>query len=665
MNATYSPQDNKLRLYSENRLDAETFAKVKARGFKWAPKQGFFVAPMWTPGREDLLLELCGSIEDETSTAEERAAERAARFENYSEKREAEADQAAAAVRGIAENIPLGQPILVGHHSERRARKDAERIENGMRKAVNLWETAEYWQDRARGALRHAEYRERPDVRVRRIKKIEADKRKQERYLKNFGKVLAVWSRPDLDMKTALAIANVQGSYDVHESFCFPLDRYPRTEHTYEGAKSIWSALDDGIIDEKQAAALMVPSLEKAMPRFRRWIAHFENRIAYERAMLLGEGIGADAPLAPAQEWQIEPGGTVTSERRSYLEGLQLPVLRVNKKSGVISSVTVVGKYGRQIIPVEEITCYTPPTDENKAAVKKATAQPPIVNYPGEDIKPITKAEWSTHYKEIRFKRATEGHGAYRYRMVMYDNRVYQVFITDQKQVPIPPVTEQPVIKPTLAPVQAARPEPAPEPEAQPVNTDREAFKAQLKNGVQVAVADQLFPTPPDVVRQMLDLADIEKPTGGMVPFPCIYRNILEPSAGTGNILQELSNYGVDMKNVDAVELNHALAGQLRVKFPEVDVMQGDFLDLSVLKYDCILMNPPFRNGEDIKHIEHAVNLLAPGGVLVAICANGPRQNAKLKPMADEWIELPSGTFDGTGVHAAILRIEAVSHANM
>ena len=65
MTATYCPEDNKLRLYSDARLGAETYARVKAAGFKWAPKQELFVAPMWTPDREDLLLELCGEIGDE------------------------------------------------------------------------------------------------------------------------------------------------------------------------------------------------------------------------------------------------------------------------------------------------------------------------------------------------------------------------------------------------------------------------------------------------------------------------------------------------------------------------------------------------------------------------------------------------------------------------
>jgi len=37
-------------------------------------------------------------------------------------------------------------------------------------------------------------------------------------------------------------------------------------------------------------------------------------------------------------------------------------------------------------------------------------------------------------------------------------------------------------------------------------------------------------------------------------------------------------------------------------------------------------MNPPFHNGADIAHIKHALHFLERDSVLVAICANGPRQ---------------------------------------
>ena len=66
---TYSPDDNKLRLYASLRLDEETYKKVHDAGFRWAPKQGLFVAPAWTPGREDVLLSLAGDIGDEDTPA--------------------------------------------------------------------------------------------------------------------------------------------------------------------------------------------------------------------------------------------------------------------------------------------------------------------------------------------------------------------------------------------------------------------------------------------------------------------------------------------------------------------------------------------------------------------------------------------------------------------
>lgn len=95
--ATYSPDDNKLRLYPKYRLDAETLQTVKRYGFKWAPRQGLFVAPMWTPDREDLLLRLCGEIGDEDTSLVDRAEDRAERFAEYSEKRATDAARAAIA----------------------------------------------------------------------------------------------------------------------------------------------------------------------------------------------------------------------------------------------------------------------------------------------------------------------------------------------------------------------------------------------------------------------------------------------------------------------------------------------------------------------------------------------------------------------------------------
>lgn len=656
MTATYSPQDDKLRLFPSQWLNEEEYAKVKALHMQWAPKQKCFYA-VWTPGREDLLLRFCGHIEDETSTREERAEDRARRFEGYSKKREAEAQSTAAAVDNLAKAIPFGQPILIGHHSERRARKDAERIENGMRKAVNLWNTAEYWQDRARASLSHATYLEKPAVRYRRIKKLEAEKRKQERTIQGYEKARAFWSREDLTFTDALAVANTQGgAWGVWDSFTFPLAKYPRESPTYEGAISLWSALKDNIINEHQAAALMLSRIERVVNHARRWLAHIENRIAYERAMI-GEGTTEGQALVPAQKWDLQKGGIIQSSCCS-LSGELLPILRVNKKDGVILSVSVKSKWGSRIVPVEEITEYTPPTAEAKAAVTKAMTLPPLVNYPGQGFHSMTREEWSktsSDYKDIKWVRADKEHGAYRYRTAMFrDNGTLAsgpVFITNQKEVPIPPppsVADVSEIQPMPAPTQ---PLSSPGPQPAPKNPVKAVLEEHLAKGVKVVVADQLYPTPAPVVTRMLEAAEL-KP--GL--------RILEPSAGTGAIMQALADSGVDMHNVEAVELNHDLVAELQTRFPCVS--QGDFLEYgthAVSRFDRILMNPPFKNGADIRHIKHALTLLNPGGILVAMCAAGPRQQAALKPLAEAsggiWIPLPEGTFEGTNVHTALIKI--------
>ena len=138
-----------------------------------------------------------------TATLAERQEARAERFTGYSGKRASESAQALDEVERLAAMIPPGQPILVGHHSERRARRDAQRIENGMKRAVMLFERAEYWEERARSALLHAKYKERPDVRWRRIKKIEADLRKAEKTIAQSQKYLTMWRAESLDLNMA------------------------------------------------------------------------------------------------------------------------------------------------------------------------------------------------------------------------------------------------------------------------------------------------------------------------------------------------------------------------------------------------------------------------------------------------------------------------------
>lgn len=88
---------------------------------------------------------------------------------------------------------------------------------------------------------------------------------------------------------------------------------------------------------------------------------------------------------------------------------------------------------------------------------------------------------------------------------------------------------------------------------------------------------------------------------------------------------------------------------------------QADFLQIQPERIvglcDGVLMNPPFKMGTDIKHIRHALDFLSPGGVLVSLCAAGPKQRKAFATAANEWIDLPAGSFKEsyTNVAAAIV----------
>ena len=81
----------------------------------------------------------------------ERAA-KAARFRQLAEKHANIATGRHFAARQRLEMIPLGQPILVGHHSEKRHRKGLTRIDEHFAKAKEHYDKAEYFRRRAAAA---------------------------------------------------------------------------------------------------------------------------------------------------------------------------------------------------------------------------------------------------------------------------------------------------------------------------------------------------------------------------------------------------------------------------------------------------------------------------------------------------------------------------------
>lgn len=123
------------------------------------------------------------------------------------------------------------------------------------------------------------------------------------------------------------------------------------------------------------------------------------------------------------------------------------------------------------------------------------------------------------------------------------------------------------------------------------------------------------FPTPPELAKRVVELAEIEP---GHI--------ILEPSAGQGGIADFLPLRPM----VTCVELLPENTKVLKEK--GYCVHEGDFLSKSCREeYDRVIMNPPFEKQADIDHVLHAWNCVVPGGRLVAIMASSVafRENSK------------------------------------
>lgn len=293
--ATYSPEDNKIRLYASSRLDAETYARVKEAGFQWAPKQELFVAPKWTPQREDLAVELAGEIEAEEMTLAERAAIKAERLDGLAHKRHAEANAFARRADELSQAFHMGQPILVGHHSERGARKTQERMHSAMSASSDAEKAATYWLYRATGVERFANMKSDPRTRANRIKALLAELRDLQRGINTAHAALAIWDLFTTDEQIRHALGNMETR---------------KTSSNYD----LYYKVDKGEITPADARQSCIEGATLAVngPVRRRWIEHVLNRLAFERSML-GDVPHYDGELTPViiQAFAREQGAEV------------------------------------------------------------------------------------------------------------------------------------------------------------------------------------------------------------------------------------------------------------------------------------------------------------------------------------------------------------------
>lgn len=161
----------------------------------------------------------------------------------------------------------------------------------------------------------------------------------------------------------------------------------------------------------------------------------------------------------------------------------------------------------------------------------------------------------------------------------------------------------------------------------------------------------QLFQTPEAIASRMVYAAKIED-----------HHRVLEPSAGLGRIYRAIRYRS--SAHVTLVENAEQCAAELYKETAGDDastLIQQDFLSCTADQiglFDRIVMNPPFKNATDKKHVAAAMKLLKPEGIIVSLCYAGPRQQAEYKNVNGwTWTDLAPGAFKSEGTGASVAMI--------
>lgn len=313
--ATYCPEDNKLRLYV-GRVPRPDYDRLRAAGWVATPKQDCDFAVVWTPDREDMALEFAEIIEDEDKGPDERAADRAERFEEYRGKRMGEAT-------GHADGYD-SQPTAHGYQSQARAERAAARHDRQGDRAVSAWSKAEYWQSRTAGVISHALYVSAPSVRMGRIKMIESEIRKSEKARTEYTQTRDRWiacaamTDPAKQIVRALQLAYIEHGDYTHPRDLGRPDDAERQPDPLNGA---------------ELCALYLAKHKELAPEGR-WLTHYRLRLSYEEQMLQAQG-------GRAAHVEMEPGGFLRGGRRH--SDTERQIMKVNKShvTGRVVSVVV------------------------------------------------------------------------------------------------------------------------------------------------------------------------------------------------------------------------------------------------------------------------------------------------------------------------------------
>ncbi|NDZ77021.1 DUF3560 domain-containing protein [Streptomyces sp. SID10853] len=122
------------------------------------------------------------SFSEAEQERKEEAEGRAERFGEYAANAAQSSEAAWKQSHDISERFAFGQPILVGHHSEGRARRDHARMDDAMHKSISGSDRASHWTGRAQAAANYQQFRKDPGRTLRRLDKLRADLRAVEKW---------------------------------------------------------------------------------------------------------------------------------------------------------------------------------------------------------------------------------------------------------------------------------------------------------------------------------------------------------------------------------------------------------------------------------------------------------------------------------------------------
>lgn len=322
--ATYSPQDDKIRIYFNQRIDKALWEQFKEKGFTWTMKQESDLVATWTVARGDFAVLHCGQIENEISDRLDRSADRAERFSGYLENRIADTEK------------NLDNVEAIGMESKDKAEKIATRVER-MRDKSNLnYSKAKYWHSRIESVIAHAEFKECPELRKRRIRTLKSDIIKHEKAVKNYQERLIKYKSISEEDFIKLGLKFSDG----------------RQATQTEAIEKMQNACEYG--------------------HHARWYEHLKFRIDFEERVLKSQGY-------TKLEADYKIGGIIN--------GLH-EIVRINKTKGEINSFTVKFKKRDKVVDaiilIENVESYEPPASDFKP--RKKDTPIPILNLSKEKL---------------------------------------------------------------------------------------------------------------------------------------------------------------------------------------------------------------------------------------------------------------------------------------